>query len=51
MIITVSLYLRKKVESVSLRLQKCVQIAGAYVESGMVCVSVWDQNCSNVAFS
>jgi hypothetical protein len=33
MIVTVSLdFLRKKLESVSLRLQKCVQIAGAYVE-------------------
>jgi hypothetical protein len=33
MIVTVSLdFLRKNVEPVSVRLQKCVQILGAYVE-------------------
>jgi len=42
MIVTVSLeFLRKKVESLSVMLQKCVQIAGAYVE-------IWYGVCFNM---
>jgi hypothetical protein len=43
-------FLRKNVESMSVRLQQCVQSAGSYVEIWYIMSFSVGQNCGNVAF-